>query len=70
MMNIIGRRCLAANQCPSGADCIQGECKCTQGLTLSRFGFCIPVTYGEIPSQELIDDLGSVKHKIHKIPEA
>ncbi|KAF8385074.1 hypothetical protein PRIPAC_74216 [Pristionchus pacificus] len=40
-----GRRCLAANQCPSGADCIQGECKCTQGLTLSRFGFCIPVTY-------------------------
>ncbi|GMT05317.1 hypothetical protein PENTCL1PPCAC_27491, partial [Pristionchus entomophagus] len=41
----IGRRCLAANQCPSGADCIQGECKCTQGLTLSRFGFCIPVTY-------------------------
>ncbi|GMT31782.1 hypothetical protein PFISCL1PPCAC_23079, partial [Pristionchus fissidentatus] len=40
-----GRRCLAANQCPSGADCIQGECKCTQGLTLSKFGFCIPVTY-------------------------
>ncbi|KAJ1354906.1 hypothetical protein KIN20_011995 [Parelaphostrongylus tenuis] len=39
------RRCLASNQCPSGAKCINGECHCSQGLALSRFGFCIPITY-------------------------
>ncbi|CAJ0959311.1 unnamed protein product, partial [Mesorhabditis belari] len=39
------RRCIASNQCPSGAECVRGRCVCPQGMALSRFGFCIPIVY-------------------------
>lgn len=42
----LARSCLASNQCPSGAECVNGECRCSPGLALSRYGFCMPQTYG------------------------
>ncbi|WKY14777.1 hypothetical protein Q1695_000364 [Nippostrongylus brasiliensis] len=39
------RRCSASNQCPSGSSCVGGECRCSQGLALSRLGLCVPITY-------------------------
>ncbi|CAI5454248.1 unnamed protein product [Caenorhabditis angaria] len=41
------QRCVASNQCPSGANCVRGECKCKPGLGLSRLGFCIPINYAD-----------------------
>ncbi|CAO4385948.1 unnamed protein product [Caenorhabditis nigoni] len=40
-------KCLASNQCPSGAQCVKGECKCKPGLAISRYGFCVPITFAE-----------------------
>uniref|UniRef100_A0A8R1DKH9 EGF-like domain-containing protein n=1 Tax=Caenorhabditis japonica TaxID=281687 RepID=A0A8R1DKH9_CAEJA len=40
-------KCLASNQCPSGAHCVKGECKCKPGLAISRYGFCVPITFAE-----------------------
>ncbi|CAI4225464.1 unnamed protein product [Auanema sp. JU1783] len=42
---IDARTCIASNHCPSGAECVSGVCRCQPGLALSRFGFCIPLTY-------------------------
>ncbi|CAI2357459.1 unnamed protein product [Caenorhabditis sp. 36 PRJEB53466] len=40
-------KCLASNQCPSGALCVGGECKCRAGLAISKYGFCVPITFAE-----------------------
>ncbi|CAH2190575.1 EGF-like domain-containing protein [Caenorhabditis elegans] len=40
-------KCLASNQCPSGAQCVKGECRCKPGLGITRYGFCVPITFAE-----------------------
>ncbi|CAJ0583895.1 unnamed protein product, partial [Mesorhabditis spiculigera] len=39
------RRCIASNQCPSGAECVRGRCVCPSGMALSRFGFCLSIVF-------------------------
>jgi hypothetical protein len=41
-----GSRCLSNNQCASGAECVQGACRCPVGTELTRFGFCMPHATG------------------------
>uniref|UniRef100_A0A915Q2C2 EGF-like domain-containing protein n=1 Tax=Setaria digitata TaxID=48799 RepID=A0A915Q2C2_9BILA len=48
-------QCKTSQQCPSGAQCIDGFCSCMSGTTMSRYGFCIPIVNESTPGMSCTD---------------